>query len=127
MLSGKGKKKVLFYNDKTANESAQIDEDLIKLWRNVAVDGLDEAKIEDYLEKKNITSMKGDTVSSFLLAKDSKKTRKQRQFKRHNEHLDGVLQDYNPELSVASKKHKKDWKFWKLILFINTSLVLFGV
>ncbi len=110
-MSGKGKKKVLFFNDKTANENAQIDEDLVKYWRNVAVDGMDEAKIEDYLEKKSITSMKGgstaaDDPSNPLYSKDSKKSRKSRNFKRHNDHI--ALQEYNPDLAVSAKKFKKE-------------------
>ncbi len=31
--------------------------ELKKLWRSVAVDGMDERKIEDYLDKQGITSM----------------------------------------------------------------------
>lgn len=44
------KKKVLFYNDRTAN--LPIDEEFQKLWRSVAVDAMDDAKIEEYLDKQ---------------------------------------------------------------------------
>ncbi|KAJ8934125.1 hypothetical protein NQ314_013584, partial [Rhamnusium bicolor] len=44
------KKKVLFYNDRTA--SLPIDEEFQKLWRSVAVDAMDDAKIEEYLDKQ---------------------------------------------------------------------------
>lgn len=44
------KKKVLFYNDRTA--TLPIDEEFQKLWRSVAVDAMDDAKIDEYLEKQ---------------------------------------------------------------------------
>lgn len=44
------KKKILFYNDKTANFA--VDEEFVKLWRSVAVENLDDEKIEEYLEKQ---------------------------------------------------------------------------
>lgn len=44
------KKKVIFYNDRTAN--LPIDEEFQKLWRSVAVDAMDDAKIEEYLDKQ---------------------------------------------------------------------------
>lgn len=40
----------MFYNDKTANLS--IDEEFQKLWRSVAVENMDDQKIEEYLEKQ---------------------------------------------------------------------------
>ncbi|KAJ8925837.1 hypothetical protein NQ315_009689 [Exocentrus adspersus] len=46
------KKKVLFYNDRTA--SLPIDEEFQKLWRSVAVDAMDDAKIEEYLDKQGM-------------------------------------------------------------------------
>lgn len=47
------KKKVLFYNDRTA--TLPIDEEFQKLWRSVAVDAMDDAKIDEYLEKQGKT------------------------------------------------------------------------
>lgn len=44
------KKKVMFYNDKTAN--FMVDDEFVKLWRSVAVENLDDEKIEEYLEKQ---------------------------------------------------------------------------
>jgi hypothetical protein len=44
------KKKVLFYNDRTANFA--VDDEFQKQWRAVAVESMDDAKIEDYLEKQ---------------------------------------------------------------------------
>lgn len=44
------KKKIMFYNDKTA--ILPIDEEFQKLWRSVAVENMDDQKIEEYLEKQ---------------------------------------------------------------------------
>lgn len=44
------KKKILFYNDRTANLA--VDEEFQKLWRAVAVESMDDQKIEEYLEKQ---------------------------------------------------------------------------
>lgn len=44
------KKKILFYNDRTAN--FVVDDEFQKQWRAVAVESMDDAKIEDYLEKQ---------------------------------------------------------------------------
>jgi len=44
------KKKILFYNDRTADLT--VDEEFQKLWRAVAVESMDDQKIEEYLEKQ---------------------------------------------------------------------------
>ena len=44
------KKKIVFYNDKTA--ALPVDEEFQKLWRSVAVESMDDQKIEEYLEKQ---------------------------------------------------------------------------
>lgn len=87
------KKQVLFYNDRYCR--FKVDEEFQKLWRSVAVEGLDEKKIEEYLTKQGFTSMDATgyrKVSS--LPKRKKGKQKARTFKKHNDHLDGVLQDY---------------------------------
>lgn len=44
------KKKILFYNDRSANLT--VDDEFQKLWRSVTVDAMDDAKIDEYLEKQ---------------------------------------------------------------------------
>lgn len=44
------KKKIVFYNDRTA--SLPVDDEFQKLWRSVAVDAMDDGKIDEYLEKQ---------------------------------------------------------------------------
>ncbi|KAK4026553.1 transcription initiation factor IIE subunit beta [Daphnia magna] len=88
------KKKILFYNDKTAH--MPIDEEFQKLWRSVAVDGIDDNKIEEYLENQGIRSMQ-DTSQKVLPAKLKRKAApKKRTYKkpRDNEHLKEILEDY---------------------------------
>jgi transcription initiation factor TFIIE subunit beta len=107
-LFGKGKKKILFYQDKNSAENIQVEEDIVKYWRDVAIEGLDEEKIDDYLEKQGIASMK-DAFASSIKEKDAqtnkrKSTAKGRQSKKHNDHMGSILTEYNPDL-VKNTKH----------------------
>ncbi|KAK7090466.1 transcription initiation factor IIE subunit beta-like [Littorina saxatilis] len=88
------KKKVLFYRDKTLNFG--VDDDYKKMWRSVAVEGLDEAKIEEYLTRSGITSMQDAGIRRVSANPRRKKGGKKNQrFKRHNDHLEDVLKDYS--------------------------------
>ncbi|XP_013385626.1 transcription initiation factor IIE subunit beta [Lingula anatina] len=87
------KKKVLFYNDKMYQ--FDVDEEYQQQWRSVAVEGMDERKIEDYLEKAGITSMQDMGIKRAGPIQKKKGNRKRGQFKKLNDHLDGILEDYN--------------------------------
>jgi transcription initiation factor TFIIE subunit beta len=89
------KKKILFYNDRTANFS--VDEEFQKLWRSATVDAMDDAKIEEYLEKQGIRSMADHGIKRPIMAKRKKAPLKKRQFKRprDNEHLADILETYD--------------------------------
>jgi transcription initiation factor TFIIE subunit beta len=91
------KKKILFYNDKTANFA--VDEEFQKLWRSSTVDSIDDAKIEEYLEKQGIRSMQDHGIRKTIMAKRKKQPLKKRQFKRprDNEHLADILETYEGE------------------------------
>lgn len=86
------KKKVLFYNDKYCQFN--IDEEFTKLWRGVSVEGQDERKIEEYLDKQGITSMQDIGIRTVAPVQKRKKKSGKRTFKKHNDHLQDVLQDY---------------------------------
>ncbi|XP_013780156.1 general transcription factor IIE subunit 2-like [Limulus polyphemus] len=88
------KKKILFYNDKSLQFT--VDEEFQKLWRSVAVDGIDEQKIEDYLQKQGITSMQDIGVKKLNPIQKRKRpnSKKPRNFKKHNEHMGDILQEY---------------------------------
>lgn len=90
------KKKIMFYNDKTA--TLPIDEEFQKLWRSVAVENMDDQKIEEYLEKQGIRSMQDHGLKkSAPLQKRKKPTQRKKQLKRprDNEHLADVLETYD--------------------------------
>lgn len=89
------KKKVLFYNDKTVK--FEIDDEFKKLWRSVAVEGMDEEKIEEYLTRNGITSMQDAGIRKVTAVPRRKKagSKKNQKFKRHNDHLEDVLKDYS--------------------------------
>ncbi|KAF5281801.1 hypothetical protein FQA39_LY05015 [Lamprigera yunnana] len=88
------KKKILFYNDRTA--SLPVDEEFQKLWRSVAVDAMDDAKIDEYLEKQGIRSMQDHGLKKPVAPKRKKAAQRKKQFKkpRDNEHLADVLENY---------------------------------
>ncbi|CAG9859457.1 unnamed protein product [Phyllotreta striolata] len=88
------KRKVLFYNDRTA--TLPIDEEFQKLWRSVAVDAMDDAKIEEYLDKQGIRSMQDHGPKKAAAPKRKKPSNRKKVFKkpRDNEHLADVLETY---------------------------------
>lgn len=89
------KKKIIFYNDKTAQ--FPIDDEFQKLWRSVAVDAMDDQKIDEYLEKQGIRSMQDHGPKKPAPIKRKKPISKRKQFKkpRDNEHLADVLETYD--------------------------------
>lgn len=89
------KKKIVFYNDKTAQ--FPIDDEFQKLWRSVAVDAMDDQKIDEYLEKQGIRSMQDHGPKKPAPIKRKKPISKRKQFKkpRDNEHLADVLETYD--------------------------------
>ncbi|XP_062864559.1 transcription initiation factor IIE subunit beta [Trichomycterus rosablanca] len=89
------KKKILFYNDKHCH--FQVDEEFQKLWRSVPVDSIDEEKIEEYLKRQGISSMQDTGPKRMTPVQRRKKPnmQKKRRFKTHNDHLNGVLEDYS--------------------------------
>ena len=90
------KKKVIFYNDKTAN--LNIDDDFQKLWRSVTVENMDDEKIEEYLEKQGIKSMQDHGITKKVMPIKRKKPvnrNRQNRRPRENEHLAHVLENYD--------------------------------
>uniref|UniRef100_A0A672NYA1 Transcription initiation factor IIE subunit beta n=1 Tax=Sinocyclocheilus grahami TaxID=75366 RepID=A0A672NYA1_SINGR len=96
------KKKVLFYNDKHCQ--FVVDEEFQKLWRSVPVDSIDEEKIDEYLKKQGISSMQETGPKKIAPIQKRKKPgmQRKRRYKTHNDHLNGVVEDYSD--GVPSKK-----------------------
>nr|XP_012143662.1 PREDICTED: transcription initiation factor IIE subunit beta isoform X2 [Megachile rotundata] len=74
-----------------------IDDEFQKLWRAVAVDAMDDQKIDEYLEKQGIRSMQDHGPKKPAPIKRKKPISKRKQFKRprDNEHLADVLETYD--------------------------------
>ncbi|XP_059487507.1 general transcription factor IIE subunit 2 [Neocloeon triangulifer] len=90
------KKKVLFFNDRTANFN--VDEEFQKQWRAVAVESMDDAKIEEYLEKQGIRSMQDHGIKKPVMPIKRKKANKRKNTKpRDNDHLADVLESYDDD------------------------------
>lgn len=95
------KKKILFYND--ISQNFKVDEEFQKLWRSIAVEGIDEQKIEEYLQNQGITSMQDMGLKKVTHVQKRKKTanRKKNNFKKLNDHMADILEDY------TDKQHNK--------------------
>lgn len=108
----------MFYNDKSA--TIDINEDFKKMWRSIAVENIDDEKIEEHLEKQvclsfnklyclrnlptlfvkyfqGISSMQDNGIKKVNHVKRKKPVTKKRISKRprDNEHLANVLEDYD--------------------------------
>ncbi|KAF8362356.1 gtf-2E2 [Pristionchus pacificus] len=90
----KRKDKVIFWNDPSTN--FEVDEDFKAIWRMISIDHLDEKKIEEYLVKHGIDTMRDLAPKKNMVGPPKRKQAKRRtNVKVHNEHLDDVLEDYN--------------------------------
>lgn len=78
------------------------DEEFVKQWRSVSVDGVDDAKIEEYLAKQGIASMQDQGLKKMAMPKRKKGIRK-RVAPKDNQHMAGVLKDYSEGGMTASK------------------------
>jgi len=88
------KKKVLFYYDHSTD--FDIDDEFIKQWRSVSVDGVDDAKIEEYLDKQGIRSMQDQGLRKLNIQKRKKgPVKRKTRAPKDNEHMADVLQDYS--------------------------------
>ncbi|XP_042684408.1 transcription initiation factor IIE subunit beta [Centrocercus urophasianus] len=88
------KRQLLYYNDKSCHFS--VDEEFRKLWRSIPMDSIDEDKVEEYLKRQGISSMREAGPRKIAPAQRKKPTsQKKRRFKTHNDHLAGVLKDYS--------------------------------
>lgn len=89
------KRKIVFYNE--GKQDFKVDDEFIKLWRSISVDGVADDKIEEYLEKHGIKSIQ-DLASRKMepVQKRRKVMRRQnKNFKAHNEHMKDILEDYS--------------------------------
>ena len=97
------KKKVVFFHDHTCDFA--VDDEFRKLWRSVAVDSVDDAKIDEYLERQGIRSMQDQGLRRLAPAKKRRNAgRRRHNYPKDNAHLKDVLEDYTDMGDVADKK-----------------------
>lgn len=73
-----------------------MDEEFVKLWRLASVDHLDEHKIEEYLQKHGIASIKDSGPKRLINGPPKRKQVKRKTNQKvHNQHLEDVLEDYD--------------------------------
>lgn len=89
------KKDVVFYNE--GKSDIKIDEEFVKLWRSISVDGVADDKIEEYLEKHGIQSIQDLASKKMEPVQKRRKImrRPNKNFKAHNEHMKDILEDYS--------------------------------
>lgn len=88
------KKKILFINNLSL--SFNVDEEFQKAWRSIAVEGMDETKIEEYLKNHGISSMQDMNIrKSMPKQKRKDHVKRKSNFRKLNNHLDGLLEDYS--------------------------------
>ncbi|KAF6036094.1 GTF2E2 [Bugula neritina] len=96
VLQRADKKRVLYFKDVSPDAEYKVEEAFVKHWRAVAVDGIDDKTIEDYLQKQGIASMEHVGLKRIALPKRrGGNNRKGKNFKKLNDHLGDVLEDYN--------------------------------
>lgn len=87
------KKKVIFFYDKSY--TLDVDEELKKLWRSVAVEGVDEMKVEDHLKNQGIAVMRDLSTKSAPNKQKRKAVKKKNaKSKMLNDHVGEILKDY---------------------------------
>jgi len=97
------KKKVLFYYDHSTD--FDVDDEFIKQWRSVSVDGVDDAKIEEYLDKQGIRSMQDQGMKKMNFPKRKKgQGKRKNRAPKDNEHMKDVLQDYSEMTADRANK-----------------------
>jgi len=99
------KKKILFYYDHSTD--FEIDDEFIKQWRSVSVDGVDDAKIEEYLDKQGIRSMQDQGLKKLNMPKRKKGGGKRKnRAPKDNEHMKDILKDYDEMTADIRPVHK---------------------
>ena len=83
------------------------DDEFIKQWRSVSVDGVDDAKIEEYLDKQGIRSMQDQGLKKLNMPKRKKGGGKRKnRAPKDNEHMKDILQDYSEMTADIRPVHK---------------------
>ena len=73
-----------------------LDDEFIKQWRSVSVDGMDDSKIEEYLDKQGIRSMQDQGMKKLNMPKRKKgAVKRKNRAPKDNEHMADILQDYS--------------------------------
>ena len=92
----------MYYHD--SSDDFAVDEDMVRLWRSVAVEGKDDINIDEYLEKQGIKSMTDQGLKKAVKRKPIKRNvGKRKRALKDNLHIAHDLEDYS-EMSVQSFK-----------------------
>ena len=92
------KKKIVFYHDNS--DDFEVEDDFVKLWRSVTVDGKDDINIEEYLNQQKITVMQGQGMRKVGFKRPNCRKRQLKD----NLHIAADLEDYSEMTTQAYKK-----------------------
>jgi len=107
VINAADKKKVVFLRDNAEKLQFHVDEEFKKLWRSIAVDSLDDMKIEEYLEKTGFAFMQDEGERKILPRPVKRKGgggKRKHRAPRDNEHMKDILENYDE--MTASKAAK---------------------
>ncbi|KAI6194495.1 NOT2-3-5 domain-containing protein [Aphelenchoides besseyi] len=91
----KRKDRAYFYNDPETDY--QIDDEFVKLWRSVPVEHVDEKKVEEYLQKHNIATVKDLAPHRVNGVPKRKPTKRKANVRVQNTHMEGLLVDFDAD------------------------------
>lgn len=98
------KKKVVYYHDNS--DDFEVEDEFVRLWRQVTVDGKDDINIEEYLEKEGIKSMQNEGMRKVAQKRKiiRKTGNKRKRALKDNTHIAEVLEDYSEMTTQAYSK-----------------------
>jgi len=108
VINAADKKKVVFLRDNAEKLQFHVDDEFQKLWRSIAVDSLDDMKIEEYLEKTGFAFMQDEGERKILPRPAKRKGGGKRKTRapRDNEHMKDILENYD-EMTADNISDKK--------------------
>jgi len=107
VINAADKKKVVFLRENAEKLQFQVDEEFQKLWRTIAVDSLDDMKIEEYLEKTGFAFMQDEAEKKKFIPKPKRKGgggKRKNRGPRDNEHMKDILETYDDMSADKAKK-----------------------
>ena len=101
------KKQVVYYHDNS--DDFEVEEEFVRLWRQVTVDGKDDMNIDEYLEKQGIKSMQNEGGRKVAPKRKPirRNNHKRKRALKDNVHIADDLEDYSEQGLTTQAYSKK--------------------